>query len=100
MTIARLQARVRYRRVNQMRRGVNDHHQTARRDDVQAEHQVAKRRGQKHEARQAEEKMQHRVQVADALSETEPAPAHRIVDPEYLRHAARPAHALSDMYGE
>jgi len=80
-----------------MRERVGEDGERRRRDDVLPEDQVAQRRRQEHDARDCEQEMSHRVQVAEPLPEFQPVPEQRVVQPEYLEHPARPSHALADM---
>ncbi len=63
-------------------------------NNIEIEQQIGERRGQEHDARQAELKVQHGVEVAEALLPLQAASQQRIVDAENLRHAARPASTL------
>ncbi len=49
------------------------------------------------QSRDARKEMEHRVRVAQALEEAQPAPQQRIVEAEDLRHATRPTNALTDV---
>src|SRR5579863_4658849 len=68
-----------------------------RADDVELEIQVGERGGEEYQPRNTGEEMQHRVAVAKSLHGTKPVPQQRVIEPEYLRHAARPADALADV---
>ena len=95
--LAALHAQRGAHRVEQVRHGIGEDHRRGGMDDAVAEQQVGKRAGQEHDPRQRILEVQHRVQVAEPLPEAQPAADQRIVDPQDLRHAARPARTLADM---
>ena len=84
-------------RTDQMRQRIGEDQRGRGMDDILTEDQIGKRAGQEDDARQRKLEMQHRVQVAKPLLPIEAAPEQRIVDPQDLGHAARPADALADM---
>ncbi len=87
-------------RLDQMRQGEGGDHRSRGEDDVLAEQQERQRRGQEHDARQREEEVQHRVEVAKPLGQAQAGPGQGIVDPEDLDHPPRPARALADVQGQ
>ena len=95
-----LQTRVRQVGQDQMRRGIGKNRQRRRIDDVGLEKQVRQGRRQEHDTRQTVEEVHHRIEVAQTLEPLQAAFEQRVVDSEYLRHAACPADALPDMSGQ
>jgi hypothetical protein len=94
------QAAGRADRMDDVRPGIDQDRQRARRDDVLAEQQEGQRRREEHEARQREQEVELRHEVAAALEPAQPRTRHRILDPQDLDHPAAPAHALADVQHE
>ncbi len=74
---------------NQARRGVNN---------VQVEQQISQRRSQERHARQRKLEREHGVQIAKTLLPLQATAKQRVIDTQNLRHAARPAGTLNDVY--
>jgi len=66
-------------------------------EDLRVKKQKGQRRGQKHQARQTVEKVQHRIEVAQPLPQVQALAKQRVIGTENLRHAPCPADPLADM---
>ena len=86
--------------MGQVRQRIGRNHQCSSLEHVCAKQQVGQGRGQEHQARQAVEKMQHGIEVAQPLAKLQARPQHGVVDAGDLRHAPRPADALADVAGK
>ena len=95
-----LHARVGDARVHHVRQCVDRDRAGGGFDHVRAEKQIRQRRGEEHQTRDAVEEVHHRVQIAEPLADFQALAGERIVDPENLRHAARPANPLADVAGQ
>ncbi len=92
-----LHARVGDARVHHVRQRVDGDAAGRRFNHMRAKKQERQGRSKKHQPRDAVEEVHHRVQVAQTLADLQAFAGQRIVDPENLRHAARPADALADV---
>ena len=92
-----LHHRVGHLRLEDVGQGVDGDQHRRGLDDVGLEIEIGQRRGEKDDARQAEEEVQHRVEVGEPLRQRQAAGQQWIVLAEDLQHAARPAPALADV---
>ena len=92
-----LQPGVRRQTQQDVRQCIGQNHRAVGLEHLRAKEQVGQRRRHENQSRQAIEKVQHRVDVAQPLAQRQAAPEQGVVDAEDLRHATCPADALTDV---
>ena len=96
-TVSSLNGGVGQAGMKDMRQRIGHDHQPGSMENLRVEKQEGQGRGEKYQARQTVEKVQHRVEVAQALPQVQAFAEQRIVRTKNLRHAPGPANPLADV---
>ncbi|MNM74715.1 hypothetical protein D3C81_864800 [compost metagenome] len=92
-----LNTRVGQTGVDHMRQHVQRDRQRRSKDDIGVQQQESQRRGEEDQPRNTGKEMQHGVGVTQPLRQFQPLAEQRVIQPEDLHHAPRPANTLANV---